>query len=263
MLGKLLKFDLKNMVRSFIPISIVFAALEIMMIFSAFSDGIGNDAAAAFSVFSTLIIVPTYLVFIALTVIIPAKRFNSCINSDSSFLMMTIPVRPVMHIISKLICTVILYIAAMIYCGLVTVIGLAAVNGFEPNFSFVGDSLMTGDFLYLSLSTICTLIFAQSFFFMACAISGAFQKGSGMLTALICILGIIANGVLSSLYQDIIYTALDIEYFPMFSLFGRLLHSFESSYDGIIAMCVYHGAFAALFFYVTYLIIGKKYNLYR
>lgn len=259
MLGKLIKTDLKSTARGFIPVCAGLLILAIAMIIcvTAVPEGTSDVANASFAV-AYLIYSLTLIVFTGLAFIIPVQRFKRCILNNDAYLMLTIPVHPWMHVISKLVCSIIWYIAAQICRLIVTLIMFAndedfkSVMGLFMSVSGKGDNK---EWIWQNVvsffSTLLLIILAQLFLYMVYVISSMFNKNRGVITVLLAIFGIVILSWGYGMVMVLSYRVLD-----------RSAGMFSSFYIGYrLLICAYYAVCSIVFYIATTLILGKKYNL--
>ncbi len=116
MLGKLLKYDCRCTARSFIPIGLIYLIVSVFMrILTQFEDAFSGNLIG--NLFFILIVIAYSLLtyFLPLMAVFGnMQRFSKNFFTDEGYLMLTLPVKPWQHIVSKLISAVIWYIISII-----------------------------------------------------------------------------------------------------------------------------------------------------
>lgn len=255
MLGKLIKTDLKSTARTFLPICAGLMILAIAMIICMVTVS-KNDVgiwANTIAGIAFLLYTITLMVFFGLAFIVPLQRFQRCVLKNDAYLMLTIPVKPWMHVVSKLVCSLVWYIAAQICRCIITSIMYARNSEF---FTFSAGNLFFGrdddtkavflNTLMSFLNTLLLMIFAQLFLYMVYVLGSMFNKNRNLATVFIAIAGIV---LLSWIYGIVLFSVLN----SMRASISRGL------FYG--AMCIFYAVFSVIFYIVTTLLLEKKYDL--
>lgn len=144
MLRKLLKYEIKATARTFLPlyfVLVVFALVNNLVSF--ISDDMNFPAGIVFTLYILILIG----MFVA-TLIVMIQRFYKSLLSDEGYLMFTIPVKPWMHIICKLLVSCMWTVASVI--AAITSIFIIAlqklslkdiVNGISSIWTLIFDEL--------------------------------------------------------------------------------------------------------------------------
>lgn len=130
MLGKLLKYEIKATARVFIPLyGIVFLLAIINRIFSMLKTPFYLEENANFLSVSANVTITAYVLMIfaifIFTLVIMIQRFYKSLLGDEGYLMFTLPVRPMEHVIAKLITSVMWIVASCLTTGLSLLIWFA------------------------------------------------------------------------------------------------------------------------------------------
>ena len=179
-----------------------------------------------------------------------------------AYLMLTIPVTPRMHIVSKLICSVVWYLAAQVCKALVTMIMIFADKDDVFGISGLFRVLITGrenggidteNIVYILmnfLNSLMLIIFVQLFLYMVFVIASLSNKNRGILTVLIAMGGSVL---------------LSWGYGMVFSLSLKLTRGdfldYLSSSMRYVPQLAYYAVLSIVFYFVTAFILDKKYNL--
>ncbi len=146
MLGKLLKHEFKSTARIFIPFYFALIGVAaILKLFTLFESRI-NILVLPRALFIFLYAVLVAIVF-ALAYIITCTRFYRNLLGDEGYLMHTLPVKPYLHIWTKLI-TGIVWLFASILAGLLSVLVLTLRKG------LFGDIIKGIDLVFKQLGVI-------------------------------------------------------------------------------------------------------------
>ena len=118
MTGKLLKYDLKSMLRNFIPLWAALVAVSIINCFTIHSldHGVGAEqlpAMVAMLVYGSLVVA-----VMVVTAVLVIQRFYQGLLKDEGYLMFTLPVQPWQLLTSKLAAAVIVCLGSCIVGGI-------------------------------------------------------------------------------------------------------------------------------------------------
>ena len=123
MLSKLLKYELKATGRIFLPL---FLALLLFAVINRFTLGPDNFETPA--MISMAIYIVILVGILVMTFIMMIQRFNKNLLSDEGYLMLTLPVKPWKHIVSKLFVSM-LWIVISGIAALMSILVIALKNG--------------------------------------------------------------------------------------------------------------------------------------
>jgi len=123
MLSKLFKYELKATGRIFLPL---FLALLLFAVINRFTLGSENFGTPA--VISMVIYIIIMVGILVMTFIMMIQRFNKNLLSDEGYLMLTLPVKPWKHIVSKLLVSM-LWIVISGIAALMSILVIALKNG--------------------------------------------------------------------------------------------------------------------------------------
>ena len=157
MLSKLLKYEISATTRTFLPLfAAVLALAGIQRLFSL----INSDFTQIPSVISLTVYIMLIAGMFVMTLVVMIQRFYKNLLSEEGYLMFTLPVKPWMHIFSKLL-------IAMMWTFLSVIVALLSVmivaseelmhprfwqaigDGFAQFFSNNGSGMMTVEFIAL------------------------------------------------------------------------------------------------------------------
>lgn len=143
MLGKLIKTDLKSTARLFLPLCGAIMALCITMVLCMKvmpESDLGNLTKSITYVIYNIAI----FAFSVLAFFVPILRFRSCIMKDEAYLMLSIPIKPWMHLVSKLICSLI-WVTASRICKYIVSMVMAAAAGEDANHMNSSFAMLFGE----------------------------------------------------------------------------------------------------------------------
>ena len=182
---------------------------------------------------------------------------------NDAYLMLTIPIRPSLHILSKLICSLIWYIAAQVCKGIVTFIMIMSDKDNSIGFGYLLRSFTVGRedggfdtenaaYILLSfLDTFMLVVMAQLFLYMVFVIASLSNKNSGMLSVLLAIGG----SVLLSWGYGLVFAA------SIKMAENGYLTDFVFSAERYLPTLAYYTVLSVIFYIVTAYIMDHKYNL--
>lgn len=258
MLRKLIKTDLKSTARIFFPLCASFFILALTLIFcSTILDTSTSNIANATSMVAFILYILVSTAFIAMAFIVPLLRFQKCILKNDAYLMLSIPIAPSFHIISKILCSLLWYLVA-VFCRTIISFVMASVasNDFSsfssmPSLLDLFSGLLVSGtteysvlyrILYI-LDPILKFIFAELFIYMIIVLGALSKKSRGLLTAIYAVVGIV---VLSWIYGVIFAYGIANEMFY---------------YNILLCLSAYFLLFSIIFYFITAYILDKKYDL--
>lgn len=147
MLSKLLKYETKATGRIFVPI---YLALLIFAVVNRFVLALRSDQWHMPAVISMAVYIAIMVAMFVMTLIMMIQRFYKNLLSDEGYLMLTLPVRPWSHIVSKLLVSLLWIMASGLVAMLsIMIIALQkesiaalireAVPFFQQVFAYVGS----------------------------------------------------------------------------------------------------------------------------
>lgn len=256
MLGRLLRYDLKEMRRRVIPSAAVLAAALLTLLCSSnLADGFDPTAVAAYFYAVAML---SFIFTVGGVAYAAVKTFKECVDSDRAFMIMALPVNPALQVVSKLICTVIFAAAFSVVWYAVIVTG--AAGGLLRAAGSDLTLLITPSqgFKLRLLDAALTILCAELFLFAVIARGG--RRRSEPAAALICGLGAVIETLLSFAYRAVSAKVLGTDfglYIPLLGFYGA-----EDAEKCAAAMCVYHGALAAVFFIAASVRVARKFEVY-
>ncbi|AFQ45403.1 membrane protein [Desulfosporosinus meridiei] len=125
MLGKLMKYEIKATGRIFFPL---FLALLIFATITRLLSSIGPEAWDTPAVISMVIYGIIMVGMFVMTLLMMIQRFYKNLLSDEGYLMLTLPVKPWQHIVSKLLVSM-LWIVASIFTAFISSLVIALKKG--------------------------------------------------------------------------------------------------------------------------------------
>lgn len=141
MLGKLIKYDFKSMLRSFVPLWIAFLAVSIINRFTIRLPDAGTGAFASITMgISMFLYVAMMIAINVIGIILVIQRFYNGLLKDEGYLAFTLPVKPWQHVCSKGITATILIIVNGLI-SIVSVLILAVSKDFIEDFNRVMEMI--------------------------------------------------------------------------------------------------------------------------
>ena len=195
MLGKLLKYELRYMIRDFIRIYLFYGALVLFLVFMTFLIKVDNGSGTLFiSLYTTLLSVySVFTVILAfLTITHNIKRFRVNMFSREGYLTNALPVTPEQHIVAKLIAGAVNYIISYIVI-LVGVFLLFSELGvrlsisilFRDVFDLTKNGKLLPQFLATSTGFVALLLCGYLSSAVRSMIGGSKTKGTLLLVGMI------------------------------------------------------------------------------
>ncbi len=267
MLIKLIKTDLRCTARSFVPVCLGLLVLAVAMIGCMVMIPTDNtdthDVAFVTLIVAYIICMVALFVFSGLAFLIPMLRFRRCVMSNDAYLMLTIPIRPSLHIASKLICSVVWYMAAQLCKAIVTGIMIASdkdnklgIGDLFKMFTIGRDEeVFTADnILYILMgffNSLLLIITAQLFLYLVFVIASMSNKNKGLLSVLMAIGG----SVLLSWGYGVIFVL------SLRMVQDGDLIDYATSGMRYVPSIIYYAVLSIAFYLGTSYILDHKYNL--
>ncbi len=258
MLGKLLKYEIKATARVFLPlylVLIVFAVINSFMNFNA------DDFSVSQFITLTLYILILVGMFVA-SFIVMIQRFYKNLLSEEGYLMFTLPVKPYMHIVSKLIISV-------MWIFFSSVIAMASIFIIASHEITLSEMFM--DLSRLWNSAYSALGASLYHFIIQLAIGFIISMVSGILIIYVSIaLGHLSNNhkILASIGAFLgIYTIAQVISGILFIGPGRrgfiytLAQQSPIPFTFIWLAIAVSAVFATVYFIITNIILNKRLNL--
>jgi len=129
MLSKLLKYEMKATSRIFLP---MFGILILVAIINRVIAILSPSQTQAPNVISMILYVLILVGMFVVTMVVIIQRFYKSLLSDEGYLMFTLPVTPAMHIVTKLLVSI-LWIITSTLTAFLSVIIIASEELFKPN----------------------------------------------------------------------------------------------------------------------------------
>ncbi|MDR1773862.1 MAG: hypothetical protein LBR30_03180 [Clostridioides sp.] len=205
MLGKLIKYEIKSVLRIFLPLYIPIILLSVtLFIDNAFVSSI-----------STLLYMVLFVALSVTTFIVIVQRFNKQLLGDEGYLMFTLPVSSKQIILSKLIVAVLFEILSSLVVVLSFCIGMIFISRYfstdfneilqmlHSAFNFItGNKTLSG---YVALSSIVSIFSSVLFIYFALSLGQLpIFKGRRILGAIVSgfvvyLIVLILNTILNSI----------------------------------------------------------------
>lgn len=267
MLGKLLKYETKATARMFLPLYaalLVFAVINKIFMSINSSTNISNTFMNITTSISMFVYVFIIIAIFVLTFVVMIQRFYKNLLTDEGYLMLTLPVKPWLHIISKLMVSIMWDIVSVIFT-IISVLILAGdkemftgiPQGFNEALSQIYNELNIQGYVFIfeiALIMLISLITGTLMIYASIAIGqlitkykllgafGAFLllNTATQIIATVCIL------IAATPTSEIWFTKLSPNYMANLILGG-----------GIIVNLI----FASIYFIITNYILSHKLNL--
>lgn len=261
MLGKLLKFDLKSTLRTFIPMWVLIIILSVINSFTINSnDGMIDDSLAAGLVFFALIILIVVVMVVAICLVI--QRFYSSLVKDEGYLTFTLPVSTWQIVLSKGISAVLLILANAIVAVCAALI-VSTGSGIWEATSVVWNAINFGDTMTLLLYILVLIVFIFQFCNMvfACISIGHMSSKFRVLIALAAY--VIISIAFSYLEPVILGGVNDFVSVSLFNVSFSNSNGFvvDSSVGVSAVLLGYYAVRAAIFYFVTTFLLNRRLNL--
>lgn len=159
MLSKLLKYEIKATARTFLPLFVaVLAMAALNRVFSL----IGNRQMQVPEIISISLYILLVTGMFVMTLVVMIQRFYKNLLSDEGYLMFTLPVRPWMHITTKLLISMLWSFLSLV-TALLSIFIIASEELAQPQFwqgladgladfySYAGSGFITVEFIVLAL----------------------------------------------------------------------------------------------------------------
>jgi hypothetical protein len=260
MLGKLLKYEIKATGRIFLPL---FLALLMFAGITRIISKIGPENWNTPATLSAVVYIIIMVAMFVMTFIMMIQRFNKNLLSDEGYLMLTLPVKPWKHIVSKLMVSL-MWILASGTVALISILIIALKKGditkiavglatlYHRVFEQYGPSIYLLSFeiiigLLISLASGILIIYASI------AIGHLFNKHKMLASFGAFIL----LNTLSQILFMLLSSTLEIRHFSNIHF-----NSIQSAMEWVIAYgIIFTGLLSAAYFAVTNYILSKRLNL--
>lgn len=251
MLGKLIKYDIRSMLKSFVPLWIALLAVSVINRFTINSRA-ETPAVISMILYSGLMVA---VVVLAITLII--NRFYNGLLKDEGYLMFTLPVKTWQLIASKCLTALIVILLS----GLIGLISIAVIAlNTEILIELRKVLAMIPEFTSEQI-LFCVLLLVLALFATIDAILHVYAAGA---------LGQLANKhrtgwavaayiAISTLFS--IITSNSLEFFFDNGFFEIFFHDLSGAFRIVTIWIIYYVVRAALFFVTTERLLTKKLNL--
>lgn len=270
MLGKLLKYDLRSMLKSFL---LIWGGALVIALINHFTLNAGGRLTGLLETFSTLIPLLVYIgiliAMVVLTLLFIIQRFYNGLLRDEGYLMFTLPVRPWQLITSKGISAVIVTVISALVgvASIMLLVSWSSLRQFLSQlFSLYGADayLSTAMKLLLTFEAILLVIFslAKSIYqvYAAIALGHLFRRhrvgmAFVMYVLISVVLSILASLAISAAYhsQDTLTTVIQALYRAV-----GAVGSIQVAFAGVLLITLVQ---LALFHVIAERVLSKKLNL--
>lgn len=249
MTGKLLKYDLKSMMRNFVPLWIALLAVSVINYFTVQSPDYYSETANRLPAMVALLVYGSLVIAVmVVTAVLVIQRFYQGLLKDEGYLMFTLPVKPWQLLTSKLVSAVIVCLGSAI----VGVLSVMVITFNAETYQSMFDGLIVT--VRINGEPLLTAGIA-AFAFGLCGITQIYVS--------------LALGHLASKYRIGWAVGIYIAIHMVFSwielavMFGVQLPMYQihSPQQFFLLAAAYYFLRAVLFFVVTERILSKKLNL--
>ena len=210
MLGKLLKYEFKSTARIFLPFYIaLFGVAVILKLFMALETTL--EIMILPQVLFGILYVALMIAVFSLAYVISCMRFYKNLLGDEGYLMHTLPVKPYLHIWTKLI-TGVVWLTASICAGLLSVLILALRSGLFSDIAETLDQMFAALGIIINKPSVTATIVAFTALFVVSIINGFMMFYASMSVGQLVrghrIIGAIASYFAFNILTQIISTVL-------------------------------------------------------
>jgi hypothetical protein len=268
MLGKLLKYDLKSIIKIFIPVWLTLLLIAAIKRLAGFveSDSVWGSLS---NVIPMVVFVLLTIAMFVITIVFIVQRFYNGLLKDEGYLMFTIPAKPWQLIASKGLSAIIMIFASGIVCILSILIiyingdMLAEMEEISGYIQLSGPQLLGIGAAYIG-SLLLGMVQTTFHIYLSIAIGHLFSKYriAMSITAFICI------NIVMSVISNIInittgYTSnLALSLTGLVYDFGEQIQSvYSSAIDALTTSMLMNLAITIVFFIITERILSRKLNL--
>jgi len=265
MLSKLIKYEIKATGRIFLPL---FLALLMFAGITRFISPLGPEKFDTPAMISMAIYISIMVGMFVMTFIMMIQRFNKNLLTDEGYLMLTLPVKPWKHIVSKLLVSM-LWIVGSGIAAIISIMIIALKKGdltkiavefatfHQQVYEYLGTSMYLWSFEII-LGILITLASGIMIVYASIAIGHLFSRHK-MLASFGAFIA------LSSL-SKILITLISLT--PVFTYFSNI-HISSNDFIGmqhviqwaIACGIIFTGLLCAAYFAVTNFILSKRLNL--
>lgn len=218
MLGKLIKYEYKATARTMLPVLALFMLLSVGMRF--ITDYATNLDLGVIGTAIEVVVVIAYIIIFAAVCFLgyfsSVLRFSKNIFSDEGYLMNTIPVKPWMHIVSKLLTAFTWLIACILACMFSVSVASDGLTGVKNVFEALGeickvffDALSEQPFYVFQVVVACILGIVLSYltFYCSLAIGNSFAKNKKVMSVLSFVALFTIGSIIMVVVSDILLNA--------------------------------------------------------
>jgi hypothetical protein len=268
MLGKLLKYDLKSIIKIFIPI---WLALLLIAAIKRLAGIVESDSVwgSLSTIIPMVIFVLLTIAMFVITIVFIVQRFYNGLLKDEGYLMFTVPAKPWQLIASKGLSAIIVIVASGIVCILSILIIyingdiLTEIEEFSGYIQLSGPQLLGISAAYIG-SLLLGMVQTTFHIYLSIAIGHLFSKYriAMSITAYICInivMSVISNiinittGYTSSFARSLTGLA--------FNFNEQIQSVYSSAINTLTATMLMNFAIIIVFFIITERILSRKLNL--
>ncbi len=257
MLGKLMKYDLRSMLRMFLLVWGAALALSLINHFTLIGAASALEG-FAFQLLRVLLIVAMVVIFVAMAVmplILIIQRFYNGLLRDEGYLMFTLPVKTWQLILSKLFSALILLILSLLVGG-VCVWLLSSWEGIEITLPFKGtQGLLIAESVLVGLLSMAASIYQ---IYVSIALGHLFKKHRVLMSF---VMYFAINALLSVLGATTIRATVSVVDLSHFAEAAANMDVLGLGSLGALGLALVEGVQILVFHLVTEGILRKRLNL--
>ena len=259
MFGKLMKYELKSLLKGLLPLyGAILAVAMINAVMASF--GIGNSIDGLPQVTAIMLYFGLCVAVAVVTFLVIIQRFYKGLLGDEGYLMFTLPVKSWQLVLSKFLCALITTIISVLVAALSICI-LAPLNFSDIGAFFRVLASFDGQIAVLFLEVLILSLAALSYmyleFYLSMAIGHLFNKHR----VLISVVAFLAIGVVMNIITTLVgVTAIEVgtEFFMDLVMGAGEWAAWHTAVWSLIAYTVIP---AAVFFFITNYILKHRLNL--
>ena len=259
MLGKVLKYDLKTLVKSLIPLYVVLIGLSLMIRLLGFFDKVSVIAIILGLMIAALVLVDC-LSFV-LTGIFSVKYYLENLFKDQGYLTHTLPVKKGTLLLSKVLSSLIMVILTFTVVVLSLIIAFYQVGLFSDIINAISQSIAGMEVykLLIFLGVYGLISYLTTLLMVYAAIAIGFSKSSNKIVS-------------SVVWALIFYFAMEFLYLGVLSCVLAINPAFITNMDNntfmmsdllnfFMIFMIFTAVVGVVYYFISYRFINKKLNL--
>lgn len=261
MLGKLLKYDLRSMVKQF---AFIWPAALVMAVVNRFTIGLldsGDTFPELVSGMSMLIYVFILMALDVVSLLFIIQRFYKGLLGDEGYLLFTLPAKSWQLILSKFLCAMITTIISILVAALsICILAPLSFSDIDAFFRLLAS--FDGQILVFFLEMVIILLAAMSYmyleFYLAMAIGHLFNKHR----ILISVVAFLAIGMVMNIITTLVgVTAIEVGVESLIMNLVMDAGEWAAWHTAVWSIIAYSAIPAAAFFFITNYILKHRLNL--